>query len=694
MEEKKKEEKNKLKKLIKLFLQKSLKLDEENLGTNDLLENSGITNRELYGLQVKIGFGYGTPADTPYIVFLNYNQKTQNGIYPALLFYRRLKGISNLIVAYGVSENQKPTLEWQIENKPTVREVFKKHLKKLQGIHYLDSFVEKSFKVEKEDDINDELLEEIADSLENVIKCFHSQFKKRLFKDLVLEPALERAFYNALRTKPFVILAGPSGTGKSKIAENLSRLFKLCALQTQEGEFLLYGNCSKLQSLAENINNYFNSKSSKGRKNEQFVKIGGYFLPLRALGYKENKTTEQCKSIAKNYGLEIFSHEKEVQNLEELKKSVKINSDLNFLYLPIKPEFRDSTSLLGFYNPLIREYQTTHLLEFILRASENYLRKGNNANPFIVLLDELNLARVEYYFSDFLSILETKKFASWEEASLNPRFKEFLETLQVKEIDENAYLFSSQGIKLHSQKLENQQVPQELFLPPNLYFVGTINIDETTHPLSPKVLDRSFVLEFEVGSFKTYLQYLNKTLQIEQKKDFDRGELEKDFTRSGKFAIIDKKEIKEYCLNNENIVQFLEEINNILKHYGFHFGYRVFDEIISFISNAQSSIIEMSYSEALDFALKSKVLPKLNGVRQRLEKPIKELLNKLLSEPLQLENIDSLPWFECKTLKVKLEKDETKEVLEKEVKTDYPQTVAKLLEMFYRLKTEGFASFI
>ena len=133
----------------------------------------------------------------------------------------------------------------------------------------------------------------------------------------------------------------------------------------------------------------------------------------------------------------------------------------------------------------------------------------------------------------------------------------------------------------------------------------------------------------------------------------------------------------------------MENINQVLKKYGFHFGYRVFDEIVSFVANSQNSKLKIEKEKALDYALKSKVLPKLNGVRQRLEKPLEDLLNLLLKEDLGVKDIASFPWFEHDVLRVELEEKGTIEV-----KTDYPQTVAKLLEMLYRLKTEGFASFI
>jgi 5-methylcytosine-specific restriction endonuclease McrBC GTP-binding regulatory subunit McrB len=386
--------------------------------------------------------------------------------------------------------------------------------------------------------------------------------------------------------------------------------------------------------------------------------------------------------------------DKTIKTSEELLKElreIKVGSNL-LLFFPIRPDFRDSKSLLGYYNPLTEKYHSTPLLEFMLKAAENYLRKGKEADPFFVLLDEMNLARVEYYFADFLSILEAKKFTSKEEALQNPNFREFLESLNFpqEELNEENFRFSSHGIKLHSEEnLKN--IPKELFLPPNIYFIGTINVDETTHAIAPKVLDRAFTLEFEVDDFEKYLKFLEKSNGADEIIE-PSEELKKDFTREGKFAIIEKKTVKEYCNKNPEVVQLLNEINKILKRYGLHFGYRVFDEIVMFLYNSENSQFKLDKDTALDFAIKTKILPKFSGVRQRLEKPILELLSRFINTEetqIDFEKISSLPWFEeNKTLKVEIDGNTI------EVKTKYPQTVSKLLEMLYKLKTEGFATFI
>ncbi len=543
------------------------------------------------------------------------------------------------------------------------------------------------------------------------------------FREIYIDNTFLKVYYNALKTKNFVILAGLSGTGKTKLAELFTFNIYPCELRSKAGAILL-NNCGKVYKILESLKQiikkgliYFDSYFDYPRVNSKVIGVRGIpclelerdikipisFLceSLLVLNYEKfrkltsslgknseeykffkNKIHEFSKKLKdmrtkqhKNYKYHLLKTFPKVKGRQPIKKPFKflycpkillksfgiseftlckarkaedtrgklfvkeaLNKlvEDNLLFFPIRPDFRDSKSLLGYYNPLTEKYHSTPLLEFILKAAENYLRKGKEADPFFVLLDEMNLARVEYYFADFLSILEAKKFTSKEEALQNPNFREFLESLNFpqEELNEENFRFSSHGIKLHSEEnLKN--IPKELFLPPNISFIGTINVDETTHAIAPKVLDRAFTLEFEVDDFEKYLKFLEKSNGADEIIE-PSEELKKDFTRGGKFAIIEKETVKEYCNKNPDVVQLLNEINKTLKKNGLHFGYRVFDEIVMFLSNSENSLLELDKDTALDFAIKTKVLPKFGGVRQRLEKPILEIL-KLFEKRKELE---------------------------------------------------------
>jgi 5-methylcytosine-specific restriction protein B len=175
------------------------------------------------------------------------------------------------------------------------------------------------------------------------------------------------------------------------------------------------------------------------------------------------------------------------------------------------------------------------------------------------------------------------------------------------------------------------------------------------------------------------LEFLN---QVKEKENsIPPEELKKDFTDNGEFAIIDKDKIREFFKEegNRKYLHELERINEILKRFNLHFGYRVFDEIVMFLYNSQSSLFQFeNLDEAFDLAVKMKVLPKFHGTRQKLEQPVKELLKKFCKIGAPDGLIDNgIPTWE--TIKEK---------------TPYVYTAHKLLEMLYKLKIQGFASFI
>lgn len=163
------------------------------------------------------------------------------------------------------------------------------------------------------------------------------------------------------------------------------------------------------------------------------------------------------------------------------------------------------------------------------------------------------------------------------------------------------------------------------------------------------------------------------------------------------------KQTKEKDVNGKTKIDKLEEINKTLKKYNLGFGNRVFDEIIMFLYNSQNSKYPFeNLDEAFDLAIKMKVLPKFHGTRQKLEEPIIEFLRIIELEkddenPNQeekdiikeiSEGLKGIPMIEKTLLKVELNNKGV------QITTPYIYTTHKLLEMLYKLKTQGFVSFM
>ncbi|MEZ9153278.1 AAA family ATPase [Vibrio sp. 10N.222.51.C8] len=194
--------------------------------------------------------------------------------------------------------------------------------------------------------------------------------------------------------------------------------------------------------------------------------------------------------------------------------------------IPVKPNWTSSEDLLGYYNPLEKKYLATPFLEALLEANQN------PTVPYFICLDEMNLARVEYYFADFLSKLEERKqqpeiqlYSDDEAAHVLSELRgvvsiisgarekynkngivDFVALMQDDEINaemKRAFGFSDKDslIKYHGDVRRMLSgvlgTPSTITIPSNVRIVGAINIDETTHYLSPKILDRAHIMKFK-----------------------------------------------------------------------------------------------------------------------------------------------------------------------------------------------------
>lgn len=164
-------------------------------------------------------------------------------------------------------------------------------------------------------------------------------------------------------------------------------------------------------------------------------------------------------------------------NAVELRKEGRLPG--NYLLLQVRPNWHDSTELLGFRNAMDgNRYQKTKLIEFLFRAYQF------KETPFFLCLDEMNLAPVEQYFAEFLSSME-----SAEPVPLNDLSAE----------DDNLFELGCEWKAAYEHLAANG-----FSIPRNLFVVGTVNMDETTNQFSRKVLDRAFTIEMTDVDFRNY----------------------------------------------------------------------------------------------------------------------------------------------------------------------------------------------
>ena len=224
--------------------------------------------------------------------------------------------------------------------------------------------------------------------------------------------------------------------------------------------------------------------------------------------------------------------------------------------VPVQSSWMDSSDLLGYYNPLNGGgYVPTFFLESLNRLNKMASAEGNTDKLFFICLDEMNLSHVEYYFADFLSVLQFD----------DP-------------VKRTIRLYNGDGQDRISD------IPPRISIANNIRFIGTINIDETTKSLSPKVIDRAFFVRMEndvTNSDEIELQnepgYSNYYLSL---VNWDEGE-----------SYLDVKEFKA-------------AVNSVLSHKLSHRFDRTLDNIMPYVLDFTSDV-----REAICASL---VLPRIN----------------------------------------------------------------------------------
>lgn len=178
-----------------------------------------------------------------------------------------------------------------------------------------------------------------------------------------------------------------------------------------------------------------------------------------------------------------------------------IIKDIKVHHVAVQSNWMDCQDLLGVFNPIRKNYIPTPFLEALINAHED--EKMGKKNLHIICLDEMNLSHIEYYFSPFLSIKEKKeseqyldlyaqRFYNQARYDLINFFNKPLDEITVEDIDR------IEPIK--REELQDKydlcfRYPAKFYIPQNIRFVGTLNMDGSVKPLSPKVIDRSFIIE-------------------------------------------------------------------------------------------------------------------------------------------------------------------------------------------------------
>ena len=437
---------------------------------------------------------------------------------------------------------------------------------------------------------------------------------------------MEKAKYlSALRTKPFMLLAGISGTGKSRIVREFA--FKSCPVELQDADGTEPGN---------------------------------------------------------------------------------------YCMIEVKPNWHDSTELLGYWSNLNKQYMFTKFVKFLIKA------KMYPETPFFVCLDEMNLAPVEQYFAEFLSVLETRKHIENNEGEVCIKSGVLVDKEYFKKVGEVGN--NSQGhayptcqtdrdiyMKLFDivDKAEMEKVPANdaktltevgLTLPENVFIVGTVNMDDTTHQFSRKVIDRAMTIEMNGGNLADIFSDKDELVYAEHPLTMENLQAK----------YVSAKEILTHCstvTNNEDMHNFiigkgeiglpqrLNEINKVLNGTPFTVSYRVMNELTIYlavlIDQAEEEGKEITFDSfkqyvetAIDRILLMKILPRVEGDDEMFHISDKERnANELSDQAEDGHEFTKLDWL--RQIAPQHNEDNQNEYM----------AVDKLAEMIERLNRQSFTRF-
>jgi hypothetical protein len=332
----------------------------------------------------------------------------------------------------------------------------------------------------------------------------------------------------------------------------------------------------------------------------------------------------------------------------------------NVEVIAVRADWTDHRGLLGHYNPLTQEYVATPFLHLLLQAHEEHRRaeaEHRKPTPFFALLDEMNLARVEHYFADFLSALESG---------------EALHLHDVAKIEEG------------EQEPGGLPVPRRLAVPPNLFFIGTVNVDESTYFFSPKVLDRAFAIEFDAVDLRGLASGSEVACEIDLTSW--NGQLDPP-AHPG-------REDWKWLTHHQGgeLTAHVNVFHDLLARYHRHFGYRVATEVARFVRLAveQAADPEAAAWAALDLAVLQKVLVKLNGTQAELQELLQELLELTLAGTDTDKSLRDLARWKLDPAEGMV--TAVDEASDRE--PALPRSAAKLWRMRDRLQRQGFTSWI
>lgn len=311
----------------------------------------------------------------------------------------------------------------------------------------------------------------------------------------------------------------------------------------------------------------------------------------------------------------------------ELPRRYAEGMGMHSLTLAVQPRWDSPQDMFGFYNYLENRYRATELARALVQMDSFFNEEGRNwcfpdgwernnlsDRMLLVLLDEMNLARVEYYFSEFLSRLETRRGID-RRSPLERRKAEIALEVGMQSLSRN-----------NGQVNVQQQPTLQLFVDTNVLFVGTMNEDESTQTLSDKVVDRANVLRF------------GRPTKLASRTPDNLAKPSESWLPYKTWRRWIRSEDTLPTNVHEEVSQWGQKLNQAMQSIGRPFAHRTFASMLAYVANYPDPD---AFKLAMADQVELKLLPKFRGldpqdagVRRSLDE-VKKVLNELGDEKLQ-----------------------------------------------------------